>query len=209
MKNVYVVTHPESTHHLDGLVGGWYDSGLSDRGVAHARAIAEALASRLPSPTADVEIYTSDLLRARRTAEIIAEHLGVSLIVDPDLREKSYGVAGGKPQAWLDERFIPPPEHGERMRHDEGIEGAETKWDMAVRAYAAMKRIQASAAPRQIVVSHGGTATFLLAAWVGMPIEAAGLVSFRFTSGGISLLRKDDYFHNHQVSELNDVSHLT
>jgi probable phosphoglycerate mutase len=42
-----------------------------------------------------------------------------------------------------------------------------------------------------------------------MPIEAAGLVNFRFNSGGISLLRKDDLFHNHQISELNNICHLT
>lgn len=41
-----------------------------------------------------------------------------------------------------------------------------------------------------------------------MPIEAAGLVTFRFSSGGISLLRKDDFFHSHQISELNDIRHL-
>ncbi len=207
MKNVYVITHPESQHHVDDLVGGWFDSDLTERGVAHAEAIAEALAGRLPDG-APVEVFSSDLLRARRTAEIVAKRLGVDLTVDPDLREKSYGEAGGRPQAWLDERFIPPPEVGERMRHDEGVDGAETKWALAVRAYAAMERIQGSEAKNQVVVAHGGTATFLLAAWIGIPIDAAGLVSFRFSSGGISLLRKDDFFHNHQITQLNDVSHL-
>ncbi len=42
-----------------------------------------------------------------------------------------------------------------------------------------------------------------------MPIEAAGLVNFRFNSGGISFLRKDDLFRNHQISELNNIRHLT
>ena len=100
MKNVYVVTHPEATHHVDHLVGGWFDSDLTDRGVAHAEAIAEARVGRLPDG-APVEVYSSNLLRARRTAEIVAKRLGVGLSVDPDLREKSYGEAGGRPQAWL------------------------------------------------------------------------------------------------------------
>lgn len=151
---------------------------------------------------------SSDLRRARQTADVLAKRLGTEVVVDPDLREKSYGEAGGKPQSWLDERFVPPPEVGERMRHDEGIAGAETKWDLGVRAYAAMERIQRSAAEHVVAVSHGGTSTFLLAAWIGMPIEAAGLVSFRFNSGGISLLRKDDFFHSHQISELNNIRHL-
>lgn len=206
MKNIYVVTHPEATHHVDGLVGGWFDSDLTDRGAWHAQAIADALAKRLGA--AVVEVYSSDLLRARRTADIIVQRLDTRLIIDPDLREKSYGKAGGQPQAWLDERFIPPPEVGERMRHDEGVEGAETRMDLALRAYAAMKRIQDSTVENQVIVTHGGTATYLLAAWVGMPIAAADRIHFRFSSGGISLLRKDDRFHSHQISQLNETSHL-
>ena len=208
MRNLYVVTHPEATHHVDGLVGGWFDSDLTDRGLAHAERIAEALTDRLP-PHAAAEVFSSDLLRARRTAEVVAKRLSVDVVLDTDLREKSYGEAGGRPQAWLDERLIPPPAVGERMRHDEGIPGAETKWEQAVRAYAALTRILRSAAENQVVVTHGGTATFLLAAWIGMPIDAAGLLAFRFSSGGITSLCEDDFFHNRGIVQLNDITHLT
>jgi broad specificity phosphatase PhoE len=50
MRTVYVVTHPEATHHVDGLVGGWSDSDLTDKGLAHAERIAECLAGELRSP---------------------------------------------------------------------------------------------------------------------------------------------------------------
>lgn len=151
---------------------------------------------------------SSDLRRAGRTADIVAARLGTEVIVDPALRERSYGEAGGRPQSWLDERFVPPPECGERLRHDQGIAGAETTWDLATRAYAAVERIQQSAAEHVVVVSHSGTSTFLLAAWIGMPIEASGRVNFRFSPGGISLLRKDDRYHSHQIAVLDDVRHL-
>lgn len=206
MRNIYVVTHPEATHHVHGLVGGWFDSELTDRGVRQARAIADALADRLGAAVA--EVYSSDLRRARRTAEIVARRLGAGLTIDPDLREKSYGDAGGKPQAWLDARFIPPPENGERMRHDEGVAGAETTMDLAVRAYAAMDRVLSSDVEEQVIVTHGGTATYLLAAWVGMPIDAAGRVHFRVSSGGISLLREDDRYHSRQIARLDETGHL-
>lgn len=199
---------PEATHHVDHLVGGWFDSDLTDRGRAHAEHIAEELAGRLPDDAA-VDVFSSDLLRARQTAEVVAKRLGVDVVVDTDLREKSYGEAGGRPQPWLDERFVPPPAVGERMRHDEGVVGSETKWELAVRAYAAMERVLQSQVENQVVVTHGGTSTFLLAAWIGMPIDAAGLVNFHFSSGGITLLREDDVFHNRQVALLNEVGHLT
>ena len=46
-KTIYLVTHPEATHHTDGLVGGWFDSDLTTRGVEQAGAIAESLVRRL------------------------------------------------------------------------------------------------------------------------------------------------------------------
>lgn len=41
-----------------------------------------------------------------------------------------------------------------------------------------------------------------------MPVEATGRVHFRVSSGGISLLREDDHFHSHQITQLNETSHL-
>ena len=70
MRNVYVVTHPEASHHVGNLVGGWFDSDLTDRGREHADRIAETLAVRLPGDAA-VQVFSSDLLRARRTGEIV------------------------------------------------------------------------------------------------------------------------------------------
>lgn len=95
------------------------------------------------------------------------------------------------------------------MRHDEGVPGAETKWQQAVRTYASVERILRSECEDQVIVTHGGTATFVIAAWIGMPVEAAGFVSFRVSSGGITTLREDDFFHNRGVARLDDTDHLT
>ncbi len=206
MRTIYLVTHPEATHHVDGLVGGWFDSELTERGIAQANAIADALTQLVGD--ADVEVYSSDLRRSQRAAEIVAERLRAGLTVDPELRERSYGEAGGRPQAWLDERFVPPPEGADRMRHDEGVPGAETRLEVARRAYAAMERVLESPVEQQVIVGHGGSATYLLAAWIGMPIDAAGLVHFRLTSGGISLLREDDRIRGRQLTFLNETGHL-
>ncbi len=206
MKNVYVVTHPEATHHVEGLVGGWYDSALTERGVTQAGAIAEALADRVGA--AEVQVFSSDLQRARRAAEIIVQRLGAELTIDPELRERSFGAAGGRPQAWLDEHLIPLPEGADRLHHDEGIDGAETRLDAARRAYAAMQRIHDSTGENQVIVTHGGQATYLLAAWLGVPIDSVGRVHFKVSSGGISLLRDQDDFQSHQLTFLNETSHL-
>lgn len=207
MRNLYVVAHPEATHHTDGLVGGWYDSELTARGRRHATAIATTV-RRLVPDDARAELFSSDLRRTARTAQAIGAALDVEPVLLPDLREKSYGTAGGRPQAWLDERFVPPPAAGERMDHDEGIPGAETKLELATRIYRAMEKIIGRDCEQQVVVTHGGALTFVIAAWIRMPIDKAGYAAFRSTSGGITHLREDDFFHNRQVVSLNTVEHL-
>ncbi|MEV8372857.1 histidine phosphatase family protein [Kribbella sp. NPDC056861] len=207
MRTLYVVTHPEATHHLDGVVGGQFDSDLTALGQRQASAIADRLAELIPSDV-DVELFTSDLKRTAQTAEAIATKLDLTPIPVSDLREKSYGIAGGKPQQWLNDRFIFPPAIGERMHHDEGIEGAETRAELAQRAYRAVDQILARECRHQIIVTHGTALTFVVAAWIRMPIESADYVSFRSASGGITLLREDDRYHYRTVESLSNTSHL-
>lgn len=143
-----------------------------------------------------------------RTADEVAEPFGVRPILDPRLREKSSGEAEGKPQEWLDRRFVPPPAVGERMDHDEGVKGAETKATWARRIYAVMDEILRSPYEHQIVVTHGGSLTCVVASWIKMPIESAGHASFRALVGSITTLHEDDFFHNRQVVGLGDTRHL-
>ncbi|WP_328471684.1 histidine phosphatase family protein [Streptomyces sp. NBC_00448] len=207
MRTVHVVTHPEATHHVEGVVGGWHDSRLTPAGVRAAVSIARTLRARVPDG-AEVELFSSDLRRTRRTAEEVADVFGVRPVLDRRLREKSYGQAGGRPQEWLDRRFVPPPAVGERMDHDEGVEGAETRAELARRVYAAMDDILRRPCAHQIVVTHGGSLTFVVASWIRMPIESAGYVGFRAPSGSITTLREDDFYHNRQVVSLGETCPL-
>ena len=85
-------------------------------------------------------------------------------------------------------------------RKHEGIFGG--------RVYRAMERILASPCPYQIVVTHGGALTFVVAAWIGMPLESAGYIDVKSTSGGITHLYEDDDFHNRVINSVNETAHL-
>ncbi|MCX8995759.1 histidine phosphatase family protein [Rhizobiaceae bacterium BDR2-2] len=205
MKDVFVVTHTQSVHHVENRVGGWYDTGLTEKGLRDAGAVAGRLVAMIGG--GPVEIFSSDLLRATQTAEVIAGRLGQHVSRTADLREISYGAAGGKPQEWLDARQVPAPEDN-RLDHRGGVDDAETRREFAARIYRGMDAILARPCETQIVVTHGFALTFVIAAWIGMPLEAVGRVSFPARSGSLTHLRQDDYWRNRAVLRLADISHL-
>ncbi len=207
MRTMYVITHPQASHHVDKTVGGWCDSELTEDGKRDAALIAEAIRSLIPAGAA-VDLYSSDMKRTVALAAAISDRLAAAVVEDSDLREKSYGEADGKPQTWLDARFVPPPIGGDRMGHFEGISGAETRRDLATRVYAAVDRALSGTGEHVVIVTHGFALTFVVAAWVGMPIESTGFINIRSSPGGITVLREDDYFHNRQIVSLNGVEHL-
>lgn len=205
MKDLFVVTHTESVHHLEGKVGGWYDTDLTARGREDAQATAERLVALVGG--SDVEIHSSDLRRASQTADAIARRFQRPVMETADLREISYGVAGGRPQAWLDARYSPAPDDN-RLDHPCGIDRAETRREVAARVYPCVDAIVARPCETQIIVTHGFTLTLVLAAWMKIPIDATGFLSFPAKSGSITHLRQDDFFRNRAVVSLADASHL-
>ncbi|MDN5726341.1 MAG: histidine phosphatase family protein, partial [Propionibacteriales bacterium] len=72
-----MITHPEAQHHVDGVVGGWFDSALTGRGEAQARNIADRVVATVGED--QVDVITSDLQRARAAAVIIGGRLGVDV----------------------------------------------------------------------------------------------------------------------------------
>jgi broad specificity phosphatase PhoE len=81
-----LVRHGETDWNAEGRLQGQTDRPLSDFGRRQARQLADEMADE------ELEaIYSSDLSRARETAAIVAERLGLPVVLDPDLREKDWG----------------------------------------------------------------------------------------------------------------------
>lgn len=204
MKNIYVITHTESIHHVEGKVGGWYDTGLTEKGKAQASKVAQAMVNIVGD--GKPVITTSDLSRASETANIIGSALGCKCHTNPDLREKSYGIAEGKPQAWLEQRMVRAPDNN-RLDH-RIISGGETTAEFINRIYRAVEPLLMDDNQNHIVVSHGYALTFIVSRWIELPAASAGFVNFRGSAGGITHLQQDDYWGNRTVKQLNDTTHL-
>ena len=204
MRDIYVVTHTESFHHIEGRVGGWYDTGLTERGKTQAKKAAKRLADLIG--TDQCKVISSDLLRASETADIICKAFNCQATTTAGLREISFGKAEGKPQSWLADRIRPAPDEN-RLDHV-SIEQGETKREFVSRVYRAVDEVIGNEAQTNIIVTHGFALTFVVARWIGMPAESAGFVNFRADSGGITHLHEDDFWRNRSVMALNDTSHL-
>ena len=90
MKEIFIVTHTQATHHIDRLVGGWHDSDLTKKGKVDAIACGK----RLQELGLDgIPIISSDLTRARQTAQAIGKCLDSPVKTDVRLREMSFGDA--------------------------------------------------------------------------------------------------------------------
>jgi broad specificity phosphatase PhoE len=92
---ILLVRHGETEWNLQRRYQGQSDSPLTERGIAQADAIGRLLRTLLDAASA--RIVASPLGRARRTAEIIREHLPAApeLLLDDRLRELSIGSWDG------------------------------------------------------------------------------------------------------------------
>lgn len=87
----YVVRHGETEWNVKGLIQGQGDSPLTDKGVLQVKEAAK----ELKNIHFDV-FFSSDLLRAKRTAEIIALEHKLAVSTTKLLRERNYGHLDGK-----------------------------------------------------------------------------------------------------------------
>jgi broad specificity phosphatase PhoE len=140
-----LVRHGESTWNVAGRWQGHADPPLSELGERQAAAAAAALTD-LPDA-----VWTSDLIRARRTAELLAGPHGLALRADARLRERDVGEWSGLTRAEIEERW---PGWLAARRSPDGFEADEP---LAGRALDALHDIATGAAGKTlIVVTHGG-----------------------------------------------------
>jgi len=205
MRNVYVVAHAQSLHHIERRVGGWYDTSLTDLGREQAEKTGRFLRSAIDS--ADVRLFSSDLKRAAETAEIIGRHLHKPVTLDSRLREMSYGDAEGKPQSWFKDQIEPRPKDGNRLDH-RVYAGSESRFEVGERVSAALTDILGKGARDAVIVSHGFASTFLIMAWMKVPADHMDYCNFSAKPGSVTLLHEDDLFGRRSLSYLCSTAHL-
>lgn len=186
---LFLVRHGQTSWNIEGRAQGHSDIELDAVGVAQAQLLKKAV-------PAGLHAFTSDLSRAKRTAEAVAHRM----TIDPRLRERGFGEFEGRPfndihkiatssgKPFLE--FVPP--------------GGESFLDVWHRLHPFTEKVRAID-DDQIIVTHGGTCALLLAQLLrGRPETAR---AFRFGNTAVTELerRPDGSF---VMLRYNDTSHL-
>jgi broad specificity phosphatase PhoE len=168
---IYLVRHGETDWNAEARWQGHADPPLNGRGREQARAL-EARLADVPFEA----VYSSDLRRARETAEIVAAGRDLAIVLDPALREIDVGPWEGLTNRDVAERFP----GGERP-------GGETIEAFRERVLEAIREIcRRHDGGNVLVVAHGGCARTIQRHLLGdaLPtLENCGLYLIRSENG--------------------------
>jgi broad specificity phosphatase PhoE len=196
--DLWLVRHGESTWNQDRRFQGARDAELSARGREQARALARALAGvRVDA------LYTSPLSRARDTAAVCADALGLRPIVLDDLREVGLGEWEGLPVETVVERYGDHYWRWLTRPGDHPPPGGEPLAALQRRVAAAIERARARHGDgRAVVVTHGGAIASLLCGCLGLGLNAV----WRLRIDNASITRVE--LPGGRLLALNDTRHL-
>ena len=131
MSVLVIVRHGQSAWNLENRFTGWVDVDITEKGEAEAKAAGE----KLSSYTFDLA-FTSGLLRAQHTLEIILDGIGQSsipVVKDEKLNERHYGDLQGANKAETAEKYGEEQVHIWRRSFDVAPPNGESLKDTADR----------------------------------------------------------------------------
>ena len=111
--NMYVVRHGQVQSNIDGIVSGWNDEKLTGKGISQAI----DMKNKLQNIKFDL-IYSSPIIRAKQTAEIIVPEN--EIIYDSRLAERNPGLMLGQSRKNIDKKSW------NSLDTEKTVEGAET-----------------------------------------------------------------------------------
>lgn len=196
---LFLIRHGQTEWNDNGRAQGHTDVALDETGLRQSGLLAESFRGvRLD------KVVSSDLKRSVQTAEPIARATEAPLVLDPRLRERTFGD-------WEGLEYHRVAEQMRALQLQHGLSLFEVRppngesmldvWNRLKPAVEELRREDGALA----VVSHGGASALILAALIGGTIEVSR--AFRFANTGVTELhsRPDGTLY---IKRYNDVSHL-
>lgn len=164
---IWLARHGETDWNAHRRVQGQSDIPLNAAGEAQARALGDFLRRE-----ADIaRVYTSEMRRARATAQIVAEALGAPVEARSGLQEMGLGAWEG--HSWQEIRRRWPELHARWTVSRRGVRppGGETYQEVLARFVPAVVRIAREARGEALIVTHSACMVSFLAELNSTPLE--------------------------------------
>jgi probable phosphoglycerate mutase len=196
-----VVRHGETIWNSQARIQGHQDSELTPVGLGQAKAIAGRLAKMKFHA-----LYSSDLKRAQRTAECIAELTGHKIILDDRLRERNMGIFEGLTREEILEKFA--DEYANIRAHEPtysipGGESLQDKYNRTIGCFVDI--VNTNPGKVVVVVTHGGVLDDLIRFTLEIPLTKPR--KFRLFNAGLNtFLIRDGVW---MLGTWGDVAHLS
>jgi 2,3-bisphosphoglycerate-dependent phosphoglycerate mutase len=194
--------HGESVGNMENRFQGHADFPLTETGRAQARALAERWQAE---ERCFDRAFSSPLLRARETAEIICTALNVSLELDPDWMEIDNGLLAGLSDEEA-QQAVPRPQF--MTPYTRFGQTGESRWELYLRAGRNIQRILEHAPGCYLVASHGGILNMTMYAILGIPIQADSTgPRFMFHNTTFATFTYEPEHHNWRMLHFDDRPH--
>lgn len=151
---LYFVRHGESIANTQSIISNRnLPHPLTDKGRQQAHAFAQQLQS-----ASITRIFTSPILRARETAEILASELNTPLEITDALREYDCGALEGQSYLEHEQDYVRLFTAWRNGNFDSRFDGGESLNDLRARFVPFVQRLtrEANAKENFVLVSHGG-----------------------------------------------------
>jgi 2,3-bisphosphoglycerate-dependent phosphoglycerate mutase len=149
--DLWIVRHGQTDWNVEGRLQGWLDVPLNHVGRDQAERLAHAIRN-VPLQ----QIFSSDLIRAQETAQILARGRTCAVRLEPRLRERRFGPLEGLRRTDLparstgEQRSLYPP-------IDESMRDEEPERDFLCRVRAFLEQVANEPwQGRVLAVTHGG-----------------------------------------------------
>lgn len=165
---LYLTRHGETEWNVYSRIQGQTDTALNETGIRQARELTERLKKER---LAIGRIYTSRQLRAYETAQIVAEMLGLNVIVKDGLEEINLGKWEGYTWKQVRELFHEEYEDWHENRRYQVPPGGESYQQLLERLIPVLRSIIKEEQEDVLVVTHSAVIMTLLSYIYEKPFE--------------------------------------
>ncbi|KAF8203706.1 histidine phosphatase superfamily [Pholiota molesta] len=198
MPRLFIIRHGETEWSMNGRHTGVSDIPLTDNGVQQVKKTAKALVGDrlIVDPKNLCTVHVSPRLRARKTFELLFEHLGKlpNYVIDEDVQEWNYGEYEGLKPAEIKARNPEWTIWNDGCPGGESVEQMQARIDKVISKVREYHRqyVEEGINTRDVlIVSHGHFSRVLISRWINFPLCLG--THFNVEPGSVAIL---SYNHN-------------